>query len=126
MTIRQKTEVLDVKAGIAIDATGVNYDGAIHKLIETEELDGVSAVFFEVGVDPTATDGAYDIILNDYTAGAGIVTLSESGAVARSRSGNIKGDLVAGNEVGVKVDVTTASATTGATARVVGKLILVY
>lgn len=109
-------------AGLAIDATGTPYDGLVRLKPELPSPPKNGVAYLDISVDPSAADASYDLILRDYTAASNIATVGASGAVTRARSSPVYGDIVFGNDLGLRVTVTTASATTGATAAISGYL----
>jgi len=106
----------EASSSFAIDSTGVKITTARY-LISSELLKHAKAVYFEGAItDFSATDSSVDLELYDATAGSVITKITLSDSSERSRTDDIKDSLTAGNEVQARVNVTTASGTSGATA----------
>ena len=102
------------QTGLAADATGVKYTSAYTLLISADMLQSAKAVYIEADIEASAADSATAVELYDSTAG--VVRGSASGnAGDRVRSADLKASLVGGNEHQARINVTTASATAGAT-----------
>jgi len=113
--IEQQIPVLtNEQTGLAADSTGVKYTTPYTFNLSTRLLDSAKAVYIEGDIEASETDSVTAVELYDATALA--VRGSFSGnAGDRLRSGDLKASLVAGNEHQIRVNVTTASATAGAT-----------
>lgn len=107
---------------VPIDATGTPYDGASRTKPELPSPPRDGKAYLEVGLAPTQTDASYDLILRDYTDSTDLTTIGASGTVNRQRSSPVYDDLRFGNTVGLRVTITSGSATTGATADINGYL----
>jgi hypothetical protein len=113
--IEEQIPVLtDEKAGLAADSTGVKYTAPYKFLISSDLLSCAKAVYIEADIEASNADSVTAVELYDTTAG--VVRGSASGNSGdRIRSSDLKASLVAGNEHTVRINVTTASATAGAT-----------
>lgn len=109
-------------SGLAIDATGTPFDGFVRPKPELPSPPRDGQAYLVASVTPSATDASYDLILRDYTDSTDIATVGASGTVRGARSSPIYDDLVFDNEVGLRVTVTAASGTSGATAAINGYL----
>ena len=113
------------QTGLAADATGVKYETPYQLLVSADMLQSAKAAYIEAHIEASATDSATAVEFYDVTAAA-VRGSASANAGARVRSADFKGSLVAGNEHTVRIDVTTASATAGATTGVqMARLILV-
>ena len=113
------------QTGLAADATGVKYETPYQLLVSADMLQSAKAAYIEAHIEASATDSVTAVEFYDATAAA-IRGSASANAGARVRSADFKGSLVAGNEHTVRIDVTTASATAGATTGVqMARLILV-
>ena len=103
------------QAGLAADGTaGVRYTTAYTFLISTDMLQSAKAVYIEADIEASNADSVTAVEL--YDSAAGVVRGSASAnAGDRVRSADLKASLVGGNEHQVKINVTTVSATAGAT-----------
>jgi len=102
------------QTALAADATGVKYTAPYNILISADMLQSAKAVYIEGHIEASAADSVTAIELYDVTAA--LVRGSASGnAGARVRSADLLASLVAGNEHTARINVTTASATAGAT-----------
>ena len=97
-----------IPRGLATDATGVQFESK-RVVLDEELLKHAKAAYFETDLQELS-DGAVDIELYDYTAGAVITKHSLSATTKRVRSGDILSSLSAGNELGARFNVTTAGA----------------
>jgi len=102
------------QTGLAATATGVIYTAPYSFLISSDMLQSAKAVYLEADIEASATDSVTAVELYDATAGA-VRGAASANAGDRVRSADLKASLVAGNEHTVRVNVTTASATAGAT-----------
>ncbi|MCD6590269.1 hypothetical protein J7K74_03760 [Candidatus Woesearchaeota archaeon] len=103
---------------IAIDSTGVKFTSGKY-LLSSTLLKYVKEAYLEAGMDSfTATDAAVAVELYNDTDGTVIASVTFSNDNRRNRSADIASSIIglAGKEVSVRVNVTTASATAGATA----------
>lgn len=116
------------KLSIAIDSTGVKHETANY-LISSELVKHLKSAYLEGAIiNFGATDATVAIELYNATDASVVTSISLSSDSYRTRSSDIADTLkgLAGKEVRVRVNVTTASATSGATADLISaKLILV-
>jgi len=120
---------LEAFPSIAIDSTGTKFRTARH-LIEEHDVAHLKAAYFEASITNfTATDAEVQVILVNDTDSTDIASISFTSNSFRKRI-TLDVDTVknlVNKEVSVRVDVTTASATSGATAAFrCARLILVY
>jgi len=113
---------------IAIDSTGVKYESGNY-LISNELVKHLKKAYLEAAItDFSATDATVAVELYNVTDASVVTSVSLSSDNYRARSSDI-GDTIkglVGKEVRARVNVTTASGTSGATAKVRAiKLILV-
>lgn len=101
--------------GLVADATGVQKEGYKHFILDLNILKHAKAAYIEVAKASSAGDEVTAIEVYDDTAAAVADSLSVTGATTHTRSVDILASLTAGNEIHVRWNVTTASATTGAT-----------
>ena len=102
------------QTGLAADATGVKYTSAYTLLISADMLQSAKAAYIEADIEASAADSVTAVELYDSTAA--VVRGSASGnAGDRVRSADLLASLVGGNEHQARINVTTASATAGAT-----------
>ena len=98
------------QSGLAADSTGVKYESGKFKI----DTNGLKSAVIRATWTASATDSVTAIELYDVSAGA--VRGSVSGnAGTDSESADISGSIVSGNLHELRVNVTTASATSGAT-----------
>lgn len=109
-----------MQAGLAADATGVQYSGAMYQYIDGALLADGRAVYLEAATNSSAGDEAVTVEVYDPAGAAVLDSLAITGGSTRSRSGDISASLTADSEVQVRWNVTTASATAGATFDAVG------
>jgi len=102
------------QVGLAADALAVVYTAPYNILISAAMLKWAAAVYIEAHIEASHVDSVTDIELYDVTA-ALVRGAASANAGARVRSADILAALVAGNEHTVRITVTTASATAGAT-----------
>ena len=96
------------RIGLAADTTGVKYEAG--STVVTADLKRhLKAATFEV-VLSRITGGTVAVELFDYTAGTVITSVSLTSATRRSTAAVDIAKLVVGNEVGVRWNVTSASA----------------
>ena len=99
------------KTGLAADATGVKFESQ-DLVLTAEELGCLKGAYVEATWTASATDSATAIELYDVTGAAVVASVSgNTGTNVRSTAGS----LTAGNVNRVRANVTTASATAGAT-----------
>lgn len=113
------------QAGLAADATGIKYEGDMRQRIDSTILNSARSVYIEAATNSSAGDETVSVEVYDDTALAVAASLDVVGGAARARSSDISASLVAGNEVHVRWNVTTASATAGATVDAVGARLIV-
>jgi len=116
--IVHRIHFLEAFPSIALDSTGTKYKTA-RNLLESEDVDNLVAAYFEAAITNfTATDATVEVILQNDTDGVDIVSIPFTGDSFRKRVTLSVDDVkaLAGKEISVRVDVTTASATSGATA----------
>ena len=89
-------------------STGVKFESKRY-LLSSDLLACAKVAYFETDLQQL-TGGTVAIELYDYTADTVRTSISLSATTKRTRSSNILASLVAGNEVGVRFNVTTAGA----------------
>lgn len=112
------------QSGLAADATGIAYEGTMRALIDTPLVGGTRSTYLEAATASSAGDEVVSVELYDDTAAAVVASLDITGGSPRARSADISTSLTSGNEVHVRWNVTTASATTDATFDAIGARIL--
>ena len=97
-----------IPTGLDTASTGVKFESKRY-LLSSDLLACAKAAYFETDLQQL-TGGTVAIQLYDYTAATVRTSISLSATTKRTRSSNILASLVAGNEVGVRFNVTTAGA----------------
>jgi hypothetical protein len=97
-----------IPTSLATDSTGVKFETKQY-LVSSDLLACAKAAYFETDLQQL-TGGTVAIELYDYTAATVRTSISLSATTKRSRSGDIKASLVAGNPVGVRFNCVTAGA----------------
>jgi hypothetical protein len=110
---------------VAIDSTGTSYDGLSRLSWPFNTPNPYNDARLVVAGDATKTDAEADLILRDYNAGSDIATISgvdldDDGFITKWDPNDIDGTA----DVGLRVDVTTASGTGGATVDLDAKVVL--
>lgn len=103
------------QTGLAADATGVQYSGEMPVELDASILNGSDNIYIEASENSSAGDETVTVEIYNVTQGTVDTSLDVGGGVSRSRSADISGSLNAGDEYQVRWNVTTASATSGAT-----------
>lgn len=103
------------QSGLAADSTGIKYEGDMRQLLDPRLFDDPRAIYIEAATNSSASDETVTVEVYDDTAGAVVATLDITGGSPRARSPDVKSSLASGNEVHVRWNVTSASATGGAT-----------
>ena len=112
-----KDEVIPIvfesaQTGLTADATGVQFTS--QPITITENMaDLLKESYIETTFAATQTDAVIEIQLYDNTAGSVITSVSSDSATNEKSADG--GELTVGNEIVVRAEVTTASATDGAT-----------
>jgi len=111
------------KTGLAADSTGVKWEST-DLIFSADELQSLKGAYIEGTWTASNADSITQLELYDVTAATIIASVSgNTGTNSRSTAGTI----TAGNVLRVRVNVTTASATAGATTDVTKAiLILVF
>jgi len=102
---------------IPIDSTGLK-EASGHFTLPSEALKHLSEAYLEAVADaPSATDASVDVILRNVTDGVDVAKLTFAGEGGTKKSANIASDLktLAGKVLCGRIEVATASATSGAT-----------
>lgn len=99
------------QAGLAADATGVKYTGKVEQTIDSELLDGASTIRLEAATASSAGDETVTVEIYDGTSVVDSLAISGGGQA----SADVTASLASGSTVVVRWNVTTASATAGAT-----------
>jgi len=112
-------------SGVAIDSTGQNYDGLSRLSWPLSTPNPYNDARLVLAGDATQTDAEADVSLRDYNAGSDIVTISGTDldttrTIAKWDPNDIDGTA----DVGLRVDVTTASGTADATTDLDAKVVL--
>ncbi len=102
-----------IPRGLPVDTTGVQFESK-RVLISETMLKHAKAAYFESDLQELG-GGTVALELFDYVENRVITSISLSATTKRQRSGNVLPYLTAGNEVGVRFNVTSAGAsgTTG-------------
>lgn len=110
-------EILSEGAQTGLDATttGVKYEGKTRQYVDSSLSSDERTAYLEVGIGSSAGDETVSVELYDYDQSAVVSSQSVMGGSPRTRSGEMGNQLVEGNEVGVRFNVTSASGTSGAT-----------
>jgi len=98
---------------VALDTVGVKVDTPTLLRIDPELLRHAEEAYLEAAYDVSGTTtGAFEVRLRDVTAAKDVakITVSYGTSSKRARSGDILGELTAGNEVGAQFAVTSAAA----------------
>lgn len=103
------------QTGQVADATGVQYTGQTNQNVDSWLLNDERTVYVEGATASSAGDEVVDVEVYDPTAAVVVGSVSITGGSKRARSTDISASLTAGNDVYVRFNVTTASATAGAT-----------
>lgn len=119
---------VSLQQNFAIDSTGVKYSGGSIK-IPSEMLKHAKKVVFGVNLgSPSATDAVVVGEFRDWTTATNIATLTFSGTGGIQET-EVDLDTLknaAGHQFNFRINVTTASATAGATQPLVGAYLLIY
>jgi len=108
------------RTGLAADSTGVKWT-SIDLIFTADELQSLKGAYIEGTWTASNTDSITQIELYDETAATVIASVSgNTGTNSRSTAGTI----TAGNTLKVRVNVTTASATVGATTDVTKAILI--
>ena len=101
------------QTGLAADTTGIKYEGAVTQTIDEKLITSGSDIRLEAVTQSSAGDEDVTVEVYDDTAAvvADSVTITGGGQTSK----DITTSLTAGNTVHVRWNVTTASATSGAT-----------
>ena len=102
---------------VPIDSTGVKEDCG-HFELPGEAVKHLSSAYLEAAAaSPSATDASVDVELYNASDGAVVAKVTFSGEGGFKKSGDIASDLKAlgGKVLSGRINVTTASATSGAT-----------
>lgn len=111
--------------GVAIDATGVQHDGESRLSWPYSSPSKWADARFVVAGDATATDATVDFSLRDYNAGSDVVSITGTDADDSQLIAAFDPDQLDGTaDIGLRVDVTSASATGGATTDLDAKVVL--
>jgi hypothetical protein len=105
---------------VAIDSVGAKI-GCGHIEITSEMVKHLKEAYFEsFALAPSATDAVVEVQLIDYTTGTKIVANTYPGVEGYIKSSDIASTLkdLIGNVIYSRVEVTTASATAGATQKI--------
>lgn len=111
---------------VAIDSTGNNFDGETRLSWPLSSPSPYDDAKLAVGGDATQTDATADVSLRDYNAGENIATISGIDLDGEQFFVRFDPDLLDGTaNVGLRVNVTSASGTGGATVDLDAKVVLV-
>lgn len=113
------------QTGLAADTTGIKYEGKMRQQLDAWLLTDERSVYLEAATQSSAGDEEVTVEVYDDTAAAVADSVAISGGSSRTRSADISGSLTAGNEAHVRWNVTTASATSGATFDAIGARLVV-
>jgi hypothetical protein len=112
--------------GIAIDSTGNNYDGLSQLSWPFPTPNAYDSAKLVVAGDATATDATIDFSLRDYNAGSNVVSIEDTDGDDSQLQATFDPDLIDGTaNVGLRVNVTSASGTGGATADFDARVVLI-
>ena len=109
--------LLATSLSVAIDSTGVKYTGG-HFTLTSEMIKHLKAAYLEAAADaPSATDASVDVELYNVTDAAVVAKITFAGEGGVKASSDIASSLkdLAGKVLAGRINVTTASATSGAT-----------
>lgn len=112
------------QTGLAADAAGVQYETAISRTLLQALVDSNHDVVLVAATTSSAGDETVTIELYDETAAAVVASVDVAGG-GQSESADISGALTGGNPAHVRYNVTTASATAGATFDAHGALLTI-
>lgn len=114
------------QTGLAADSGGVKYTTPYHWLADTNVKKHLKALYIEAHIEASHADSRTDIEL--YSESAAVVRgFVRANAGARVRSADFVAALVEGEEHSVRVNVTTASTTAGATTGCrMARLVMLY
>lgn len=104
-----------IVAGNAADVTGVQYTSEMTALVEDGLASAANNVYLEAATNSSAGDEEVTVEVYDVDAGAVVASVAITGGGRRVRSADLSDSLTQGNELEVRYNVTTASATSGAT-----------
>lgn len=111
--------------GVPIDATGVQHDGESRLSWPYASPSKWADARFVVAGDATQTDATVDLILRDYEGSTDVVSITGTDADSSQFIAAFDPDELDGTaDVGLRVDVTTASGTGGATVDLDAKIVL--
>lgn len=114
-----------MQAGLAADATGVQYTGEMLQRVDEWLLASGRSIYVEAATNSSAGDETVAVEVYDPSAAAVVTSLSITGGSDRSRSGDVSDALPKNTEVRVRWNVTTASGTSGATFDAVGARLII-
>jgi len=109
--------LLAKSVSVAIDSTGVKEDSG-HFTLTSEMVKHLKYAYLEAYADaPSATDASVDVELYNVTDGAVVTKVTYAGDSGLKTSSDIASTLkgLAGKVLSARINVTTASATAGAT-----------
>ena len=115
------------QSGLAADSTGVKFESGFRIYVDDVLKRYLKAAYLEAAKSSSHGDEVTAVELYDDTAGAVATSMDITGASSRTRSSDISDNLTIGHEYHIRWNVTTASATAGATFDAIGaRLVLVY
>ena len=109
--------LLAKSVSVAIDSTGVKEDSG-HFTLTSEMVKHLKYAYLEAYADaPSATDASVDVELYNVTDGAVVTKVTYAGDSGLKTSSDIASTLkgLAGKVLSARINVTTASGTSGAT-----------
>jgi len=113
-------------SGVAIDSTGNNYDGESVLSWPFPTPNAYDSAKLVVAGDATQTDATIDLSLRDFNAGTSVVSIEDTDGDDSQLQATFDPDVIDGTaNVGLRVNVTDASGTGGATADFDARVVLI-
>jgi len=103
------------QTGLAADSTGIKYTSQRYRLLDAELVSGIQTAYIEASKTSSAGDETVTVELYDETVGSVVGSITITGASNYTRGPINIGTARQGNQVSVRWNVTSASATSGAT-----------
>jgi len=115
------------QSGLAAESTGVKFDSGFRLKVDDVMKRFLKAAYLEAAKSSSHGDEVTAVELYDDDEGALATSFDITGSSSRTRSSDISDNLTIGHEYHIRWNVTTASATSGATFDAIGvRLLLVY
>jgi len=100
----------------AIDSTGVKFTGAYRLKVTDEFLKHLKAAYIQADAASDVADATIRIHIVDASSGSSVAYLEISSGTSFTESSDISSVFESGKEYYIQIEVSTASATSGATA----------